>query len=224
MSLEALAYWRHPLATLATAILATLFALRLLAPAPAEAPADNIVMHVSLTAPPAPPKIVEPTPPAPPKPQPQKEVQHTATRSPVVNNPKMPEAAADSTPKPTTQEAQTPPAPPAPVSPPAPPQVNNASLEAGYEARCLEQVEHVKRYPMSKDARLLRPEGTVTVVFVLNREGTLQSQEVETSAGSILDEQAQSTVRRAQCGTFPQGAWPKESQHRFRVKINFTPS
>lgn len=222
--MESLVRWRHPLSAVLTGLLCavTLIVWRS-APSPHMALKDKEVMHVALIAPPSPPKPVppQPVPPRPQPPKPPKRVVHRAPPKPApVKHAKMPEPA----PVETAPPQPSAPAPAAPVQTAAPPVDPAASLEAEYIAKTRAEVERVKRYPMSKDARLMRPAGTVTVVFTLGRSGKLLAATVETSAGSILDRQALVTLHWAEFPPFPPGAWPGQAQHRFRVDINFKPS
>ncbi|MDE3114145.1 MAG: TonB family protein [Pseudomonadota bacterium] len=213
--MEALAQWRHPVALFLTGVFCLAAFLALHAHRARIRPAETEVMRISLIAVPSPPEPV--VIPQPPQPQPPKAPkQQRPQPQPMVAHARMPEPVAPAPPQPT---------PPAvPPSPPVPAVSQAVSLEADYIARTRAEVERVKRYPMSKDARLERPAGTVTVVFTLARSGALLDAAIEAEAGSILDRQALVTVRKAAFAPFPPGAWPNEAQHRFRVDIKFAPS
>src|SRR5271170_126015 len=158
--------WRYGLALFVTITAAWLIwnGTHLILTEPSHSPATPLI-HVSLASPPAPPlppKVV----PKPPKPVVTKQV---ATRTPVETS-----AHAVGPPVATNAPVTTQDVAPSPPAPPAPP-VGNVSLESTYIASVREAVEHEKRYPNSKDARLQQPSGTVTVWFVLSRSGDLQS-------------------------------------------------
>lgn len=208
--------WRHVLALLITLSSAWLIwtGTHLVLTEPDHShPAP--LMHVSLAhppAPPAPPKVV----PKPPKPVITKPV---ASRTPIQTSPRAigPPVAVNA---PVTSQNAAP-STPAPTAPATPPQ--NVSLESAYFASVRAAVEEQKRYPMTKDARLEQPSGTVTVAFVLNRSGELLSSEVTGSAGSILDRAALESVRRTTYPPFPSDAWPGASQHSFQVDLRLHP-
>lgn len=208
--------WRHTLALIVTLTSAWLIwtGTHLVLTEP-----DRIkhmpVMHVSLArppAPPAPPKVV----PKPPKPVVQKAV---AARKPLETSPHAIGPPPATNAPVAAQNASS--APPAPPAPPAP--AENLSLQNTYLATARAAIEEEKRYPMSKDARLQQPSGTVTVWFVLNRSGELQDAGVVQSAGSILDRAATESVKRASFPPFPASAWPNEQQHRFTADLYFHP-
>jgi protein TonB len=142
--------------------------------------------------------------PPPPKPQPQ-------PPRPAPANPAPPGAAA--------------PAQAAPGAAPARPAVSaTAGLEAAFVGRLRAYIETIKRYPTSKEAKLLRPSGTVEVGFVLNRAGEVSAVAVQKSSGSsVLDQQAMSTVRGGTYPRMPDEAWSGEASHRFFVQIELSP-
>jgi protein TonB len=207
--------WRHALALLITLTSAWLIwnGTRLVLTEPDRAP-HTPLMHVSLAkveTPPAPPKVV----PKPPKPVVAKQV---ASRTPIETSPRAigPPVANASV---SSQNANpSPPAPPAPAAP-----AENVSLESTYEASVHAAIEQEKRYPMSKDARLEQPSGTVVLWVTLNRAGELEDVSIEQSAGSILDRAAIETVRRTTYPPFPASVWPNDSKARLKVPIHFSP-
>ena len=204
--------WRHALAFFVTLTSAWLIwhGTRLVLTEP-DRLAHTPLMHVSLREPPppAPPKVQ----PKPPKPIVQKPV---ASRTPIETSPHAIGPPVTNT-APAAQQTAAP-APPAPQTPP-----ENVSLESTYRASVNAAINEQKRYPMSKDARLQQPTGTVIVWFTLNRDGQLQDAGIEESAGSILDRAALESVRRASFPPFPQGVWPGETQLRFKADLYFHP-
>jgi len=172
-------------------------------------------MHVSLAtppAPPAPPKVI----PKPPKPVVTKQV---VSRTPIETSPHAigPTVAANA---PVTSQNAAPatPTPPAPAAP-----AENTTLESAYEASVNQAIQEQKRYPMSKDARLTQPKGTVVLWITLNRAGELQDAVIDESAGSILDRAAIETVHRTSYPPFPASIWPNDSRARLKVAIHFSP-
>jgi periplasmic protein TonB len=210
--------WRHALALFVTLTSAWLIwhGTRLILTEPSRA-RHLPLMHVSLASPPAPPAPVLPkVVPKPPKPVVPKQV---ATRTPIQTSPHAIGPPVVNAPVTSQNVAPSPPSPPAPAAP-----AENLSLESTYLASARAAIEQEKRYPMSKDARLQQPSGTVTVWFVLNRAGELQDIGIAGSAGSILDRAAIESVRRTTFAPFPTELWPRDSQHRFIVYLRFVPS
>jgi len=207
--------WRHALALLVTLISAWAIwhGTHLVLTEPDHSP-HTPLMHVSLAtppAPPAPPKVV----PKPPKPVVQK---HVAARTPVETSPHAIGPPVTSAPVASQNAPPSPPATPAPAAP-----AENISLELTYEASVHAAIEQEKRYPMSKDARLQQPSGTVVLWVTLNRAGELEDVSIEESAGSILDRAAIETVKRTSYPPFPSGVWPNDSKARLKVPIHFSP-
>ena len=78
------------------------------------------------------------------------------------------------------------------------------------------------RAPNSREARQLRPQGTVKVWIEIDRAGQLLSSGVDTSAGSLLlDNEALRTVRNGRFPPFPAEAFAGQSFHRFVVPIEY---
>jgi protein TonB len=68
---------------------------------------------------------------------------------------------------------------------------------AGYLARLRAWLEQHKRYP--RRARLAREEGTVTLVFVMDRAGSVLESRVASSSGhEALDDEAAAMLGRAE--------------------------
>ena len=86
------------------------------------------------------------------------------------------------------------PSAPAPAPSPAPAKVTDPDVN--WESRVLAHIDRHKRYPRMIGSR--RPEGTVFVVFTLDRQGGVTNPRIERSSGNAaLDNEAIATVRRA---------------------------
>jgi protein TonB len=187
----------------------------------------EVIDPVSLPPPPQPPQ-----PPKTPPPEP-------APRSlpPPRTTPPVPKSEL---PKPTTTPAvnvpapvaaPTPPAPAAPApaaiappTPPAPP-APKPNVEAEFIARVRAYLNAVKRYPTGREASLQRPEGTVKVWFVLNRDGSVVDAGIEQSSNSmLLDQAARRSVGMGRFPAFPEQFQPGQSTHRFVVDLEFKPA
>lgn len=180
--------------------------------------------------PPAPPP--PPVPPPPPAP---------ASPRPVMPSPPAPMPQAAPAPSPTAQEPAPAPAPPSPVAapqPPAPPQAPAPppppvpappppaaparSADEGYRGELRGYLNGIKRYPNSREARQLRPQGTVKVWIEIDRAGQLLGAGIDTGSGSlILDNEALRTVRNGRYPAFPADAFDGQSFHRFIVPIEY---
>jgi len=78
------------------------------------------------------------------------------------------------------------------------------------------------RLPTGREASLAHPEGTVSVWFVLARDGTVVGRGVEQSSNSaLLDAQARALVGRAAYAALPAQAWAGQSEHRFVATYRF---
>lgn len=108
---------------------------------------------------------------------------------------------------------------------PAPSAADSArNAEAAYANRVRDYLQTAKRYPSGREASLQRPAGTSVIWFILSRNGSLIDSGIETSANSILlDNAALSTIRRSNYPAFPVEVWPERAQHRFSVELNFIP-
>lgn len=121
---------------------------------------------------------------------------------------------------------------PAPVLPPLPPPPPRVS--AGAAARNPDEVylgdlrtylNSIKRYPTSREARQLRPQGTVKLWIEIDRAGQLLGAGVETSAGTLLlDNEALRTVRNGRFPAFPDAAFAGQPSRRFVVPIEYLPA
>jgi protein TonB len=216
--MEALLSLRQPFAVISTLVLwAALIWIQMqqavvLPPSP-----PGPVMKVVLSEPSPPPPMPTPPTPTPPQPTQRAPVTPTAPKNP------RPEPIAQAPQPYATPGPVSPVAEPAPPSPPAPPAVSSKQMEDAYTASIKTRIEQEKKYPTSKDARLQRPAGTVGLIFVLARTGSLVSVEVSESAGSILDKQAIATVKRGVYPPFPEEAWAGEAQRQFHTELDFKP-
>jgi protein TonB len=163
---------------------------------------------------PAPTPMPRPAPPAP-----------TATPAPALAAEPAPAPPAPAAPAPP---APTPPAPPTPLAPPppapAPPPLPAPSRSAddGYRGELRGYLNGIKRYPTSREARQLRPTGTVRVWIELDRAGQLLGAGIDTSSNSmLLDQEALRTVRGGRYPKFPDDAFQGQAFHRFVVPIEY---
>ena len=112
--------------------------------------------------------------------------------------------------------APTPP-PPAPA-PPAP----SRNVDEGYRGELRGYLNGIKRYPNSREARQLKPKGTVMVWIELDRAGQMLSAGIHAGSGSlILDNEALRTVRNGRYPAFPPDSFTGQSFHRFVVPIEY---
>ncbi len=147
--------------------------------------------------PPPKPKIVEPPPPPKPKP-PEKKPEPP---KPLLEPP--PQVAAMPAAEPQPQYRPAPPAPPVPAvaampaamltAPRMPP---DPSIEANYLGLLLATLEKHKEYPRRAQQR--RQQGTVQLRFLLNRDGSISTFNVQRSSGHrLLDEAVVDMIQRA---------------------------
>ncbi|MDR9838832.1 TonB family protein [Herbaspirillum huttiense] len=187
----------------------------------------EVIDPVSL---PPPPQLPQPpkTPPSEPAPRSLPPPRPT----PPVPKPELPKPTttpAVSVPAPVA--APTPPAPAAPApaavappTPPAPP-APKPNVEAEFIARVRAYLNAVKRYPTGREASLQRPEGTVKVWFILNRDGSVVDAGIEQSSNSmLLDQAARRSMGMGRFPAFPEQFQPGQSTHRFVVDLEFKPA
>lgn len=194
------------------------------APAPKAALQDETVITMEELPPPPQP---EPPPPPPPKPEPPRPPEP----KPVIRPVQAPTPAPAPTPSPTAtpdptpapvQPAPQPPAPPPPAPTPAPRPATNVNVESSYVGQLRAYVNSIKRYPNSREARQLRPTGTVKVWMEIDRQGQLLDAGVEQGADSpLLDKEALRTVRNGRFPAFPADAFAGKSSHRFVIAIEY---
>lgn len=185
-------------------------------PPPPEPPAE----------PPPPPEaaldpVLPPPPPPPPKPAPRPKPV-SPPQQVFWHDPPKPAPPAPSAAPPAAAPTQTA-ALPVPMPPPAPPA--SAGIEAGFIGQLHTYLNSIKRYPNSKEARLLRPVGAVEVRFTLTRAGDVTDVVVVHGSGSsILDQQARATVHSGHFPIFPLDAWAGQPQHEFTTILEFDPA
>jgi protein TonB len=113
-------------------------------------------------------------------------------------------------------------APPAPKPPSGPPP--SAGAEQSYVSATRAYYQTISKYPVAKEARLLKPQGSVVVRFTLTRTGEVRDVVVERSSGNqILDRQALSTVKSGRPPPFPEQAWASAPEHVFTVTLDYEP-
>jgi protein TonB len=178
----------------------------------------------------------EPPPPPPPLPAPP--------RAPVPTMEPLPAPAVvpvvpvlQNNPPPAQPVAPVPPVAPPPVAappteavrvqaapPPPTPQAAAPAVkpEDVYLSQLRSYVNSIKRYPTSREARQLRPQGTVRVWVELDRAGQLLGTGVEASSGSLLlDNEALRTLRNGRFPPFPPEAFAGQGSHRFVMSVEY---
>jgi protein TonB len=120
-------------------------------------------------------------------------------------------------------QAAQPPAPvPMPSPPPTPIPAQRLAAEDAYAQDLNRLVDGLKRYPTSREARALRPQGTVQLWLELDRSGQLlQAGLADTSGAPLLDGEALRSVRQGRYAPFPAGAFDGQPSRRFRVAIEY---
>lgn len=176
--------------------------------------------------PPPPPPTVLPPPPLTPPPM-VVQVPVPIITPPPVSTPPPPAITLPPPPPPAAAPAvQAPPQPPTVTPPPAPRPtgVPAQTPEQIYSARLLEYVNSIKRYPTSREARQLRPKGTVKVWIEIDRNGDLQDCGVEATSGLLmLDQEALRSVRGGRYPPIPPDAFAHQAKPRFVVAMEFLP-
>lgn len=161
------------------------------------------------------PRSLPPPRPTPPVPKPELP---KPTTTPAVS---VPAPVAAPTPPAPAAPAPAAVAPPTPPAPPAP----KPNVEAEFIARVRAYLNAVKRYPTGREASLQRPEGTVKVWFILNRDGSVVDAGIEQSSNSmLLDQAARRSVGMGRFPAFPEQFQPGQSTHRFVVDLEFKPA
>jgi protein TonB len=123
-------------------------------------------------------------------------------------------------PQPVIQAPAPVPAPP--IATPAP-KPQTASLDAIYASELKAYLEKIKKYPSSREARLSRPQGTVTLSLLISRSGQLlEARVLTTSHSNILDSEAVKSIKTASLPAFPKEAFLGEDSHEFTVNMNYT--
>jgi protein TonB len=110
----------------------------------------------------------------------------------------------------------------APPPPPAQPASPSVKPEDAYLGQLRSYVNSIKRYPTSREARQLRPQGTVRVWIEIDRAGQLLGTGVEGSSGSLLlDNEALRTLRNGRFPAFPPEAFAGQNSHRFVMAVEY---
>ena len=203
---------------------------------PLVAPAAMQVTLDLATPPTVPAPSVPPSAPPPPLPSPLRPTPSTpppaalAQASPAPSESSIPvstAAHAMASPAPAepvrreTSAADAPSRPAVPETPPAQATVV-ATVESGYAVTLRRYLESIKRYPSSREARQLRPVGTVRVWIELDRTGQLREAGLEQSSGvALLDLEALRTARTGRYPPFPDGAFAGAAQHRFVFALEY---
>lgn len=183
---------------------------------------------------------LEDRPPEPPPPAPPAPAAAPVTPSAPAQVPRpAPQLAPTPAPAPVQQEAPAPvaapvvaPAPPAPAAPPPAPQPSPApppprtlsaqNADDAYRAAIRRYLNEMKRYPTSREARQLRPQGVVRVWFELDRAGQLLGLGIDAPSGSpLLDREALRTVRNGHYPPVPADAFVGASSLRLVVPIEY---
>lgn len=91
-----------------------------------------------------------------------------------------------------------------------------------YVAELRSYLNGIKRYPTSREARQLRPQGTVKLWLEIDRAGQLLGTGVDTTSGSIiLDNEALRTVRNGRFPPIPAEAFTGQASRKFIVPIEY---
>jgi protein TonB len=189
-----------------------------------KAPIQTRLIEEVKPPPPPPPPVLPPPPNVPPPTLPQVPV-------PVVIPQVVPPPAVTQPPPPPVTAPPPPPqaAPPvetirAPAPAAAPATTQRATPEELYGAGLRTYVNGIKRYPTSREARQLRPQGTVRLWIVIDRAGELKDSGVETSSGVLmLDNEALRTVRNGHFPAIPADAYAGQATVRFTFAIEYIP-
>lgn len=160
-----------------------------LAPLPAAPSAEPAIAE---TTPEVPPPPEPPRPKIPPKPKmpPKPKRAELALPQPAPHPPTPPPPSATAQPLPAAPVAAAPAAGPVSSQPPS-------NALPTWQGALLAHLEKHKRYP--RTAQLRRQQGTVTVVFTLDRQGRVLAQRLHKSSGhDSLDAETLALLNRAQ--------------------------
>lgn len=188
---------------------------------PPPPPVQDVAVSLMEPPPEPPPPVVTPEPPPPPPPP-------VVETQPIIPIPVKPKPIQKKPPEVKPLPQLQPLTPPPPVAQPvvqptvaAPP--ISASVEASFVGKLRAYIKTITRYPMSKEARLLKPQGSTEIGFTLSRSGHVQDVAVVHPSGSIiLDQQALSIVRSGDYPPIPDDAWSGAPTHPFTVTVEFT--
>ncbi len=82
----------------------------------------------------------------------------------------------------------------------------------------------VNKYPNNKEARQMKPQGSVVVRFTVTRSGEVRDVALEQPSPVLaLNQQAMSVVRNGTPPRMPDGAYPNASEHVFTVTLEYEP-
>jgi protein TonB len=111
---------------------------------------------------------------------------------------------------------------PMPLPMPTPPAAASSQAEEAYALDLNRLVDGLKRYPTSREARALRPQGTVQLWLEVDRSGLLLQAGLAASSGApLLDGEALRSVRVGRYAPFPDGAFEGQPSRRFLVAIEY---
>ena len=174
--------------------------------------------------PPPPPDLPKPTTPPPPTALqvPVPVVMTQVTPPPQITPPpSAPAAPPPVNPTPAPLDAIRAPAP-SPAPPAPPPAAARASPEDIYVSGLRAYLNSIKRYPTSREARQLRPQGIVKLKLEIDRAGLLLNATVEASSGSLLlDNEALRTVRNGRFPAIPAEAFAGQATKIFIVPVEY---
>jgi protein TonB len=185
-------------------------------------PLETRLIDEAPPPPPPPPPVLPPPPQSPPP---------LAQQLPVPTLAPPPSLSAP--PPVVVVPAPPPPAPPPPAAAEPPrfavpaPAVTAAAVPARnpdqvYLGELRGYLNGIKRYPTSREARQLRPQGTAKVWIEIDRAGQLLGAGIELSSGSLLlDNEALRTVRNGRYPAFPADAYGGQSSHRFVMSLEY---
>jgi protein TonB len=107
-------------------------------------------------------------------------------------------------------------------APPPPATAGRASPEDVYVSGLRAYLNSIKRYPTSREARQLRPQGIVKLKLEIDRAGQLLNATVEVSSGSLLlDNEALRTVRNGRFPAIPAEAFAGQVTKTFIVPVEY---
>jgi protein TonB len=111
---------------------------------------------------------------------------------------------------------------PAPAPAPAPATAGRASPDDIYIGGLRAYLNSIKRYPTSREARQLRPQGIVKLKLEIDRAGQLLNATVEATSGSLLlDNEALRTVRNGRFPAIPPEAFVGQATRIFIVPVEY---
>ena len=94
--------------------------------------------------------------------------------------------------------------------------------EAAYTDAVFKRLDRGSRYPTGREASEVRPSGTTTVWFELQRNGKVAGRGVEKTSGSqLLDQMAVELVGRQKYPPLPQDGFTDGAKHRFVASYRF---